>query len=85
MVERGEEVRLAARALLARMRPLVREGPEAPATDPTLAEANALLVRARAAVPESPLIAAMRPLEAGSTLAELTTRLAALERAITFV
>jgi len=42
-------------------------------------------VRARAAVPESPLIAAMRPLGAGSTLAELTTRLAALERAITFV
>ena len=85
MVERGEEVRLAARALLGRVRPQVNEGAETPATGSTLAEANALLVRARAAVPESPLIAAMRPLEAGSTLAELTTRLAALERAITFV
>ena len=85
MVERGEEVRLAARALLARVLPHARERAETPATGDALAEANALLARARAAVPESPLIAAMRPLEAGSTLAELTTRLAALERAITFV
>ena len=85
MVERGEEVRLAARALLARVLPHARERAETPATGDALAEANALLVLARAAVPESPLIAAMRPLEAGSTLAELTTRLAALERAITFV
>ena len=85
MVERGEEVRLAARALLGRVRPLAREGAGTPATDDALAEANALLALARAAVPESPLIAAMRPLEARSTLAELATRLAALERAITFV
>ena len=84
-MERGEEVRLAARALLARVQPLVKEGADAPATGPTLAEANALLALARTAVPESALIAAMRPLEAGSTLAHLTTRLAALERAITFV
>lgn len=85
MVGRGEEVRLAAGALLERVLPLVKERPEIPAADGTLAEANTLLASARDAVPESPLIAAMRPLEAGSTLAALTTRLAALQRAITFV
>ncbi|MBI4255624.1 MAG: hypothetical protein HY616_11180 [Candidatus Rokubacteria bacterium] len=85
MVGRGEEIRLTARALLERVLPLVKERPETPAAAGTLAEANALLALARNAVPESPLIGAMRPLEAGSTLAQLGTRLAALERAITFV
>jgi hypothetical protein len=85
MAERGEEVRLAARALLERMRPHAEERPETAVPVQALAEANALLARAGAAMPESPLIASMRPLEAGCTLAELTTRLAALQRAITFV
>src|SRR5574341_1257207 len=86
MAERAEEaVRLAALALHERVLPLVTERPETPATAGVLAEANALLGAAREAVPASPLIAAMRPLEAGSTLAALSTRLAALQRAITFV
>ena len=85
MAEPREDVRLAARALLERLRPLAHERSDAASPAGALAGANALLASARAAVPESPLIAAMRPLDAGSTLADLVTRLAALQRAITFV
>lgn len=85
MAGRAEEVRRAARVLLERMRPHARARPAAAPGADAVAEANALLAAACAALPESPLIAAMRPLEAGCTLAGLTTRLAALERAITFV
>lgn len=53
--------------------------------------ASTLLERARqraesdpTATPGSPLFAAMRPLDPGSTLADLGKRLAALQRAITF-
>ncbi len=84
MVEPREEVRVAARALAERLRPLPAERSDAAPAD-ALAAVNALLARAGAAVPESPLIGAMRPLESGSTLADLVTRLAALQRAITFV
>ena len=85
MAGRAEEVRRAARELRERGRQEAEAHPAAAPGADALAQANALLAGARAALPESPLVASMRPLGAGCTLAELTTRLAALERAITFV